>query len=493
MFGSRAKRRVATWHRWLGLGLTVPLAGWIVSAAVMMLVTMNAPNGLAGVYKLNPYNSADVRLDAATVDPNVLLGKLAKEHGIGRVYWLRLQSRGPHLWYVVKPTPYALAMVFDARTGHRLDPLSDDLLAVVAGEALSGGRVAGLESASEYNRYYEADRLPVVRATIEGEQPARLIISRDEGRTLRRLNAESERFEWWYRAFHVNQFTDHIAVWTTLLYVCAAGVITLSVLGYMLFWWRRPRAASTSPAGGNSALPLRARNLHRKLGVLAGGILTLQLLVGGYLWLSLGPLEDPFRGKASFSTDWEAGFTTGRPLASPATVLSRASAALPASPRPVQAIEWRVLGDKDVWVVTSRMDEAPRVFDTTGSPLATLDPHEAGEIARQEVVGKPDFVYVGPSPQLWMDLNRPLPTYHFRFKDPGETDVYVTQSTGQVIQRRPWFWRMFGPFLAVHMFAFTGNKTLDMILLASFQLLVLGMIATGWRVRFPGKDRYAKR
>jgi hypothetical protein len=487
LVGPRARGRVATWHRWLGLGLTVPLVGWVVSAAVMMLVTMNAENGLAGVYKLNPYNSADVRLDAATVDPNAILGKLATEHGIKRIYWMRLQSRGPHLWYVVKPTPFALAMVFDARTGERLDPLPDELLAVVAGEALAGGRVMALDSATEYNRYYEIDRLPAVRATIGGDQAARLIISRDEGRTLRRLNAESERFEWWYRAFHVNQFSSHIFLWTTLLYICAAGVIALTVLGYMLFWWRRPRPASAPVAGQSNVPLLRSRNLHRKLGALAGGILSVQLMVGAYLWLSLGPLEDPFRGKASFSRDWAGGLDTQSSLASPAAILRQVSASLPLTARPIQAIEWRMLGNQGAWVVTPRMDEAPRVFTVTGAPIDSLEPSVAGEIARQEVVGKPSFIYVGPSPQMWMDLNRPLPTYHFRFDDPGQTDVYVTQNTAQVIQRRPWFWRMFGPFLSVHMFAFTGNKILDMLLLATFQLAVLGMIATGWRVRFPGR------
>lgn len=485
----RNKGRVATWHRWLGLGLTVPLVGWVISAAMMMLVTMNAPNGLAGVYRLNPYNSSDIRLDAASVDPNAILRTLAADHGIKRIYWLRLQSRGQHLWYVVKPTPYALAMVFDARTGKRLDPLTDDLLAVVAGEALGGSRFVELEPATEYNRYYEVDRLPVVRATVAGDQAARLIISRDEGRTLRRLNAESESFEWWYRTFHVSQFSDNKLLWTTLLYICAAGVITLTVLGYLLFWRRRPRKGSASRETHRRVRQTGPRNLHRKLGAVAGGILSVQLLVGGYLWLSLGPLEDPFRGKASFSTDWDAGFSTGRSLASPGAVVRQVSAALPTSPKPLQAIEWRVLGDQDAWLVTTRMDEAPRVFAATGAPMDTLAPAVVGEIARNEVIGKPSFVYVGKSPQMWMDLNRPVPTYQFRFNDPGKTDVYVNQTTGQVVQRRPWFWRMFGPFLAVHMFEFTGNKVVDVGLLASFQLAVLAMIATGWRVRFPGKLR----
>jgi hypothetical protein len=490
MFGKRAKARVASWHKWLGLVLTVPLLGWMASSAAMMLMTMNAPNGLAGSYTLNPYNSVDVRLDEATVAPDAVLRRAAAEHGLERVYWLRLQSRGPHLWYVVKPTPYAAAMVFDARTGARLDPLSDEMLAVAANEALRGSRFEGLEHATEYNRYYEADRVPAVRARVGGAQPATLILSRDEGRTLRRLNAASGQFEWWYRTFHVNQYSDHLALWTTLLYACALGVIALAIFGYQLFWWRRP-AVSAVRAPARAAKTFRARNLHRKLGAAVGGVLAVQLAVGVYLWLCLGPLEDPFRGKSSFSSDWRGGFATGQPLADAGTVLRQVAASLPADSagaRPVQAIEWRRLGEQDAWLVTPRKDEPPRVFSAaTGRPLTALSPTLAGAIAREEVIGKPDFFYVTAAPQLWMDLNRPVPTYRFRFSDPWNTDVYVAQGTGEVIQRRPFFWRLFDPFLAVHMFAFTGVKTLDAALLALFQLTMLGVLATGWRLQFPGR------
>jgi hypothetical protein len=487
MFGARAKTRVGSWHRWLGLGLSLPLVGWTVSAALMMLITMDAPNGLAGVYQLNPYNSVDVRLDAATVDPANILETLATEHGIRRVYWLRLQSRGPHLWYVAKPTPTALAMVFDARTGRRLDPLPDTLLEVVAAEALVGGRVAGLKSATEYNRYYELDRLPATWASLTGAQPATLILSRDEGRTLRRLNSDSERFNWWYRAFHVNQFSDHKALWTTLLYLAGVGVVALALLGYLLFWWRRPKRA-TADSETRSASLAPSRNWHRKLGAVAGGVLAIELVVGGYLWMSLGPLEDPFRGKASFNPEWAGGFGVESSLARPGEVLATVAAALPESSHPVQAIEWRQLGSQAAWLVTARLDQEPLVFASgTGAPIDSLAPEMAGEIARQEVIGKPSFKFIGRSTELWMDLNRQVPTYHLRFNDPGSTDVYVSEATGQIIQRRPWFWRIFGPFLAVHMFSFTGNKTVDMALLVSFQLSILGMIATGWRLHFPGK------
>lgn len=489
MTSAKTKGAVATGHRWLGWLMTVPLAGWIVSSAVMMLVTMNAPNGLAGVYTLNPYNSVDIRLDSADIEPSVLLARLESEYGLERIYWLRLQSRGSQLWYVVKPTPTALAMTFDARSGARLDPLPDSLLAMVAAEALLGSPVVRVDSATEYNRYYEINRVPAVWAEVSGAQPSRLVLSRDEGRTLRRLNVETQRFEWWYRTFHVNQLTANIGLWTTLLYACALGVLTLTAFGYLLFWWRRPRPLTDDHGVVRGAKGARARSLHRKLGVVAGGILSIQLLVGSYLWLSLGPLEDPFRGKTSFNANWAAGLSTQQTLESPSAVLQSVSPTLGDLERPVQAIEWRAVQDRPVWSIATRLDEAPRIFSVDGTPMDSLTPESAGAIARQEMVGTPSFTYIASSPQLYMDLNKPIPTYLFRFDDPGQTDVYVAQATGQVIQRRPRFWRMFGPFLDVHMFTVTGNKTWDMVLLSSFQLIVLGMIVTGWIVQLPRISR----
>ena len=485
MFGTRGKARVASSHKWLGLILTLPLLGWIVSSVAMMLVTMNAANGLAGNYALNPYNSVDVVLDSATIAPTALLRRLAVEYGLERIYWLRLQARGPHLWYTVKPTPSALAMVFDARTGKRLDPLANELLATVANEALVGARFAGLEDGPEYNRYYDVSRVPAVRARLEGDQPATLVLSRDEGRTLRRLNAESGRFNWWYRIFHVNQLSDHLVVWTTFLLTCATGVIVLSVFGYQLFWWRRNRGQSPS-----RATPYDNRTVHRRLGVVVGGLLILEMAAGIYMWIGFGPLEDPFRGKASINRDWTAGIPTAQTLADPQVVLRTVASRLPQSPRPVQAIEWRTFGDRDGWIVVQKLTELGQVFDgPTGEPIDALPIERAGLIAQQEVKGRPTYFYVGETAQLWMDLNRNVAAYRFRFDDRGKSDVYVAKANGQVLQRRSAFWRRFGPFLGLHMFSFTGQKWVDMALFLLFQAAIVGSIATGWVLQFSSSGR----
>lgn len=483
MIGTRGKARVASWHKWLGLILTLPLLGWIVSSVAMMMVTMNAPNGLAGNYQLNPYNSIDVTLDSARISPTSLLQRLASEHGMERIYWLRLQSRGPHLWYTVKPTPSALAMVFDAQTGTRLDPLSDENVATVASEALVGARFESLEEGPEYNRYYDVSRVPAVKARVVGDQPATLVLSRDEGRTLRRLNAESGRFNWWYRIFHINQLSDHLAVWTTFLLTCASGVILLSLFGYQLFWWR----SSRDIAPGRET-QVRSRNLHRKFGAVVAGLLILEMGAGIYMWISFGPMEDPFRGKASINREWTAGIATSGQLADPQAVLRLTAAQLPASPHPVQAIEWRRFGDRDGWIVVQKQSELGEVFFAPGGERSDVLPVElAARIAQQEVDGRPTWFYVGKSSQLWMDLNRDVPAYRFRFDDRGNSDVYVAMANGQVLQRRSAFWRKFGPFLGLHMFSFTGKQWLDMSLLLLFQAFIVGSIVTGCVIQFAPK------
>lgn len=485
MIRNRTKAKVASWHKWMGLILSVPLLGWVVSSVALIVITLDIPNGLQGVYKLQPYNSVDVHLEAATVTPKALLQRLATEHGIERVHWLRLESRGPHLWYVVRPTPFSLAMTFDARTGERLDPLPDELLALTANEALVGTRFDRLEAVPEFNRDYEIDRVPAVAATMVGEQPSILVLSRDSGRTLRRMDADAESFHWWYKNFHVNQFTDNVIPWTALLYVSAVGIITVALFGYMLFWWRRRRVVPAMPSRAGS---FAARNLHRKIGVVVGGVLLVQLVTGIYIWLSLGPLNDHFRGKSSFTKEWSAGISTQLELAEPAAVLTQVAGVLPESPRPVQAIEWRRLGKQDAWFITLRKDERPIVFDAaTGARIDALHPVLAGEIASQEMAGQPSFDYLGPLHFASMDMNRRLPAYRFRFNDPAVTDVYVLQNTGEIIMRRPAFWRLFGPFLSTHMLAVTKNKLVDISLLALFQISFLLVIATGWRLQFPGK------
>lgn len=487
MATSRTKASVASWHKWMGLILSIPLLGWVISSAVLMIITFDLPNGLAGVYRLQPYNSVDVQLTSAKLRPTEILQKVSSDYGLERVHWIRLESRGSHLLYIIRPTPFSLSMTFDANTGQRLDPLTDDLLAITANESLVGTKFQSLEDSPDFNRDYSIERVPAVAVKMVGEQPTMLILSRDTGRTLRRANDDTESFHWWYKIFHVNQFTDHVIPWTALLYICVLGVLISIVLGYFMFWWRRNRivqVAITKPSVFSS------RNLHRKLGVAVGGVLFIQLAIGIYIWLSLGPLNDAFRGKPSFANNWKAGITSTQKLVDASTIFAKVADTLPNSPKPIQAIEWRKIINQDVWLITTRKDERPIAFNaTTGEKFEAIHPNIAGEMARQEMIGNPNFKYLEPLNFASMDLAQKLPAYRFRFDDAQNTDVYMMQNTGEIVMRRPFFWRLFGPFLNTHMLAVTKNKSIDIIFLAIFQISFLIVILTGWRLQLSGKQK----
>ncbi|MFQ5675788.1 MAG: PepSY domain-containing protein [bacterium] len=476
----RNRTKVAGWHRWLGMSLSVPLLFWIVSAFFLHYLGLTSPNGLQGVYKLAPYNSVDVDLRKAQISPTAILQKLRSDHQIDEIYWLKLRSRGPHLWYVVKPKPFSTGMIFDANTGERLDPLSDELLRVVANESLNGSKALSLSPVKEYHRDYAVKTLPAVEVTMEGEQPTKLILSRDAGRTLRRSDSQARQFNWWYKTFHVFQWSESMTFFTTILYVLAAGVVILASFGLRLWWWRRarPKEAYRKPN-------MKARLWHRRLGVGVGILVIAQVLLGAYMWLSLGPLQDPFRGKNTFNLEWTDGIEISEFLPDAETVLNKVGPGMDDGIHQAQSIQWRWLKGKLVLVVNTRNDQLGTVYDAqTGRELSELTPQEAGREAQQLIRGLPEFEYKGETTYYQNDLNRKLPAYHLRFADASATDVFVSKTTGDIISRRTRFWRAFSPFLMLHTYAFSGNVIVDTSLLTIFQLALLLLIITGWRLNF---------
>ena len=86
------------------------------------------------------------------------------------------------------------------------------------------------------------------------------------------------------------------------------------------------------------------------------------------MWLSLGPLQDPFRGKNTFALP-PNGLTIADALATSDTVLSRAASALHIDRAAVQMIEWRQIAGEPVWVVRTARNEVGTVFDAkAGAP-----------------------------------------------------------------------------------------------------------------------------
>jgi hypothetical protein len=466
--------RVSRTHRALGILVTVPVVAWIVSSFVLHGVTFVLPNGLQGVYELEPYHAGAVRLEEeGFATPDQLLARLAVE-GLERIYWLRLESLGGRPVYVVKPGPFELEQVYDARTIERLDPLPESWLREIADAQLTGTRVSEIQSGDEFSRYYTLDRVPAVAVSMEGDQPSELILTRASGRVLRRTDPLAAWFETAYRTVHVWQWGDSLRVYTALLYGLAAVGLVLVGLGYTLWWARRDARRRWTDAVRTS------RRIHGRLAPVAGFLLATQMLVGAYLWFNLGLIEPQFRGQGSFAREWTGGISVNERLADASTIAAALPGNLLSAEQPIQRYEWRAIGDDRFWLAYPRRNENGILVDAaTLEVLEQLTPELAAMAGGSVVSG----VASGPpaeSVEYWMDFNVRVPTYRFRFTDPDDTDVHVSRVTGEVVQRRPAIWRIFGPFLAYHTFGFSGNRWFDTVLLTGLQLVILTMVGTGW-------------
>lgn len=472
--------RASRAHRLLGLLMIVPLLGWVASSFVLHGVGMALPNGLQGVYELNPHHREAVRLEeAGALHPEEIL-RLLGEEGMERIYWLRLEALGGVALYVVKPGPFEVERSYDARTGRRMDPLPDSLLLRIADGEMVGTRARALEPADEFNRYYTAPRVPAVAAVMEGDQPSEVALSRASGRVLRRTDPLAAWFDRAYRSVHVWQWGDSLRVFTAILYGLVGLGLILVTLGTFLWFDRR----EARRRWGSGVRP--ARRLHARLAPWAGLVLSTQMLVGAYLWFNLGLIEPRFRGQGSFREPWGGGIGVEETLAP----VDRIAALLPEEVRgavePVQRYEWRAIGDERLWLAYPARGEPPIVLDAaTGRLVERLTPDQARRAAEAVVAGAAAGAPV-ESTAYWMDDNARVPTYLFRFTDPDDTDVHVSQATGEVVQRRPAIWRAFGPFLAYHTFGFTGNRWFDTALLTVLQATVLAMVFSGWRLSWRG-------
>ncbi len=477
---AQSQLRLSRTHRRLGLLATLPLVGWVLSSFVLHGVGLTLPNGLQGVYELNGDPAASVPLeDDALLRPTHILDRL-REDGIERLYWLRLEALGGYPVYVAKPGPSSLERTYDARTGERLDPLNDEMLRRIGDQELKGTHVASVRGAPEFNRYYAVAEVPSAVLKMEGDQPSEVVLSRASGRTLRRTDPLAAAFDKAYKSVHVWQWGSSRRAFTALLFGLVGLTLAQVTLGYVL--WNRRREARRRWT--EHVRP--ARRWHARLAPIAGIILSTQMLVGAYLWYNLGLIEPRFRGQGSFATEWTGGIGVAEELASPGQIanhLRTQSASI--GDGPMQRYEWRAIGEKRFWIAYPARDRNGTLVDAeTGEILPRLTPELAREAGETAVLGA--AVGVGEeSTEYWMDFNARVPTYRFRFSDPDDSDVHISQVTGEVVQRRPAIWRRFGPFLTYHTFGFTGNPWTDTALLTALQVVVLGMVVSGLRLARP--------
>lgn len=170
------KRAVQSLHRWLGLLLGVQLVIWMTSGVVMSLLPIEHVRGETAA-------APDAPIELAVQNYFPPAGVIAEVDGAQEVTLRKWLGRDV---YAVSGAEGAA--MFDADTGERLTPLSEELARQVAESDFSGdGEIVTMELLRAPPREFGRPG-PVWRAAFDDKDDTRLYISPETGRVLARRN-----------------------------------------------------------------------------------------------------------------------------------------------------------------------------------------------------------------------------------------------------------------------------------------------------------------
>ena len=210
-----------------------------------------------------------------------------------------------------------------------------------------------------------------------------------------------------------------------------------------------------------------ASRVHKWLALIIGA----QLLI----WFASGALMsflpvDKVRGEHLVDRKAATPIPAGTRFADPALITARAGA-------PVNAITWRVIGDRAVAEVTTA--KGVKLFDAeTGAALPPVDAGQATAIARAawKSGAKPSASasYVTSEST---EYRAALPAWRIAYADPEATRVFVVVDTGRITAVRTGTWRLYDFFWGLHIMDWKNHENFNTWWLLGFAIggLILGL------------------
>ena len=207
-----------TWrrlHRWLAIGLVVPLIVWSITGLLFHLKP-----GWARAYDMLDVARADAKLNVTNLGP--------LEVAIGGETLQRLEVFDTAIGPLARVTTTANASaLYDATTGARRSPLSPD-----EARALTVDAIARSPHRADYGQPASVTSTDdTVRVTLSGG--AVVEVGRSDARLSQR-GPDTDRIDWLYR-IHYMQWTGNHAVDRVLAVLALALIWAVLVPGLVLF------------------------------------------------------------------------------------------------------------------------------------------------------------------------------------------------------------------------------------------------------------------
>jgi len=132
----------------------------------------------------------------------------------------------------------------------------------------------------------------------------------------------------------------------------------------------------------------------------------------------------------------------------------------------------------------SRADGVTLVNATDGS-VVLFDKRDAERLARQDFTGKGEIVSIesGVAPDM-ETRTRIGPYWRVNFSDSAHTALYISTTTGDMLDRRNSYWRVFDFFWMLHIMDYAGRQNFNNTLIIAVALIAIWLGLSGFILLF---------
>ncbi len=129
--------------------------------------------------------------------------------------------------------------------------------------------------------------------------------------------------------------------------------------------------------------------------------------------------------------------------------------------------------------------------DAIDGSIIRTDKEEAAEIARRDFNGKGEIVSIGQGMAPDLETRNSSGAYwRVDFSDTANTTIYVSASSGEILERRNRYWRIHDFFWMLHIMDYRGHEDLNNPLVIAVALTAIWLGISGFLLLFGSFNRH---
>lgn len=138
-----------------------------------------------------------------------------------------------------------------------------------------------------------------------------------------------------------------------------------------------------------------------------------------------------------------------------------------------------------------RRSESTRLINAGDGSVIVTDEHEARMLAQQDFTGSGEITSIESGTAPDMETRDSTGVYwRANFSDKAHTSIYISASTGEILERRNSYWRVFDFFWMLHIMDYSGHEDINNILIIIVALITIWLGISGFILLFGSFNRH---